>query len=424
MIALAFKSNRRWYNMKFRKTAAAILAFSMAVGAFSCLPADYAKNIGIGITAEAVSSDFIIEKASNGIEYITGYKGSGGDITLPVGVAVMDEAFYGNNKITSVTIPKGYPKDAILGAYSFCRCPNLKKVVIEDPIQPGNFAFSNCVNLETVELRGGVSNAISQEAFSIDPNLKSVYIGENPEQSFTIRNGAFGYCLSLTSINIPDSCKAIEDRAFFNCISLKDIAIPAGTSITPGDYNQHFGYIGGFTSMTDKEQKIFVSDGIKKAYIAKFTYKSGKYTYEFPYLTPKKLTMTVTKGSDAEKYAIENKVAYKYASDETKPASDSSAEKASADKLPSPDGIKASVSTDKITLKWDKVDGADAYSVYMLNAKTGKYEKYKTVKSEKCTVSGLSKNTKYKFKIVALDSVNGKYKSGETSKAVSAATKK
>ena len=422
MIALAFKSNRRWYNMKFRKTAAAILAFSLAVGTFSCLPADYAESIGIGITAEAASSDFVIEKASDGTEYITGYKGSGGDITLPSGVAVADKAFLGNTKITGVTIPKGYPKNAVIGDYAFCKCPKLKKVVIEDAVEIGEHTFSSCANLETVELNGGVMNNIGSNAFSFDHNLKSVYIGGPSEQTFTICSGAFANCLSLTSINIPDSCKVIEGAAFSNCVSLEEISIPAGTKFGTG--TNHFGYINCYYSMNDNDTTKFFADGKKKEYVIKYTYKNNKYAYEYPYLAGKKLTMTVTKGSDAEKYAIENKIAYKYASDETKPASDSSAKKASADKLPAPDGIKASVSTDKITLKWDKVDGADAYSVYMLNAKTGKYEKYKTVKSEKCTVSGLSKNTKYKFKIVALDSVNGKYKTGETSKAVSATTKK
>lgn len=40
------------------------------------------------------------------------------------------------------------------------------------------------------------------------------------------------------------------------------------------------------------------------------------------------------------------------------------------------------------------------YRVYKYNDKTGKYEKYKDVTSAKCTVSGLSANTKYKFKML------------------------
>ena len=113
----------------------------------------------------------------------------------------------------------------------------------------------------------------------------------------------------------------------------------------------------------------------------------------------------------SEDFAKENGLNYKY-------------EGASSDRSAAPSGFKCSGTTDSITLRWDKTEGADAYAVYMYNSETGKYEKYKTVKSEKCTVSGLSSNTAYKFKITSLYSVNGKYKKGETSKAILAATKK
>ncbi|MDE5859278.1 MAG: fibronectin type III domain-containing protein, partial [Oscillospiraceae bacterium] len=74
---------------------------------------------------------------------------------------------------------------------------------------------------------------------------------------------------------------------------------------------------------------------------------------------------------------------------------------------------------------WDKAAGADMYRVYMYNAKTKKYEKYKDVKSPKCKISGLKAGTKYKFKVVSYDkNAKGKYEKGESSKAVSVTTKK
>ncbi|MDE7289794.1 MAG: fibronectin type III domain-containing protein [Oscillospiraceae bacterium] len=89
-----------------------------------------------------------------------------------------------------------------------------------------------------------------------------------------------------------------------------------------------------------------------------------------------------------------------------------------------PSNFKASKTNNSITLSWDKADGAAMYRVYKYNDKTGKYEKYKDVKTEKCTVSGLSANTKYKFKIVSYSKADGKYVKGESSKAVSITTKK
>ncbi|MCM1062675.1 MAG: fibronectin type III domain-containing protein [Eubacterium sp.] len=93
-------------------------------------------------------------------------------------------------------------------------------------------------------------------------------------------------------------------------------------------------------------------------------------------------------------------------------------------KVAAPANFKASKKTNSITLKWDAVEGADMYRVYKYNPETKKYEKYKDVKSAKCTVSGLSANTKYKFKVTAYDKVDGKYVKGGTSKAVSVTTKK
>ena len=67
--------------------------------------------------------------------------------------------------------------------------------------------------------------------------------------------------------------------------------------------------------------------------------------------------------------------------------------------------------------------GADAYRVYKYNPETKKYEKYKTVSGASCTIKDLEANTKYKFKVVALDKQNKKYVSGKTSKTVTVSTK-
>lgn len=54
-----------------------------------------------------------------------------------------------------------------------------------------------------------------------------------------------------------------------------------------------------------------------------------------------------------------------------------------------------------ITLSWNKSSGASGYIIYQYNKKTKKYTKIATVKTNKYTVTKLSKNTSYKFKIVA-----------------------
>lgn len=97
----------------------------------------------------------------------------------------------------------------------------------------------------------------------------------------------------------------------------------------------------------------------------------------------------------------------------------------SAGKLKAPTDFKASTSQTKIVLKWNAVKGADAYRVYMYNAKTGKYEKYKTVSSAQCSITGLKKNTKYKFIVTPLTkNSSGKYVKQTNSKAKGVTTKK
>lgn len=89
-------------------------------------------------------------------------------------------------------------------------------------------------------------------------------------------------------------------------------------------------------------------------------------------------------------------------------------------KLAAPKNLKAAAGDGKVTLTWDKVSGADAYRVYLYNAETKKYEKCKSVKSAKATVTGLENGKTYKFKVAAAVKSGKSYKTGKTSAAVSA----
>ncbi|MCM1329721.1 MAG: fibronectin type III domain-containing protein [Ruminococcus sp.] len=82
-----------------------------------------------------------------------------------------------------------------------------------------------------------------------------------------------------------------------------------------------------------------------------------------------------------------------------------------------PTNFKASKTTNSITLKWDEVEGADGYRVYMKNPTTGKYEKYKSVTKNSCKVTGLEKGTKYYFKVSVLTKNGEKYKEKANSKS-------
>ena len=66
-----------------------------------------------------------------------------------------------------------------------------------------------------------------------------------------------------------------------------------------------------------------------------------------------------------------------------------------------PANIRAIPDSTTVTLTWDKRDGADAYIVFKYSDKAGRYEQYKTVTGNMCTVRGLSPETKYRFAVAA-----------------------
>ena len=97
------------------------------------------------------------------------------------------------------------------------------------------------------------------------------------------------------------------------------------------------------------------------------------------------------------------------------------AEAASA-KLSAPKNVRVSVpAADQIKLKWNKVSGAGAYRVYMLDPESKKYKSVKTVKGTSCLIDGLEPNDLYYFKVAALKRSGGKYITGTLSPRVKAA---
>lgn len=87
------------------------------------------------------------------------------------------------------------------------------------------------------------------------------------------------------------------------------------------------------------------------------------------------------------------------------------AEAVEYEKLPKPASLKATVNDKKVKLSWKKVEGAEAYGVYKYNASKKKYVKVKNVTGTKITMT-VDKIGTYKYRVYALDKVDGKYKKG------------
>jgi len=412
--------------MNIKKIAKALLAVSLAFSMISVPPAIMDNNVSIGIVAHAAeqyktTNGFVLSKDSDGDVYVSDYKGKGGSIIIPKEATYIGEsAFKNNTTITSVTFPAGTTKHGI-GEEAFAWCTNLSSVTIKGSVGQGQIngigvsAFKGCHQLKTV-------------TFS-DKNAHLAYIDEN----------AFFSCYALTNIKLPTDTELICDRAFQNCASLSSITIPKKTKIE-GSYT--FGYMYGAESYDDyydyhynetaKKVADVKANGSKVVYweisadsfaeaerISKAVFndiskvmgygkedeKGNFVPFEKGFCYPikqRQITLKVSSGSNAEKWAKANKISYKVYSGTS-----------TSDVLDAPANLDATKTKDSVTLVWDEVGGASAYRVYKYDSKTGKYVTYKTVKSEMCKITKLSAGTKYKFKVVALKKSGNKYKVGE-----------
>lgn len=348
--------------MNIKKILAAVTAAVLALGVFTALPESPAA---ITVSAEKenwyeTDDGIIIQTDENGDKYVWGFAliGLKKNISIPTDVKYIGEnAFYHCGlDLESVTIPA-----------------NVTEI--------RNYAFCDCFNLKTV---------------TFAPNSKCKIIG----------NYAFTHCLKLTEINLPNSITQIGIQAFEGCTELTSLTVPAKAKIDP---DSHF---AGYTTSGKK------ADGKTEEYFIK-GYDKDDNEIGITY-TQKPITLYVTKGSDGEKYAKKNGIAYKYGNP---PKSASTSTTSTSKKLAAPTGIKATKTDSQIVLTWSKVSGAEAYRVYKYNEKTGKYVKYKDVTGTKCTVTGLKGGTTYKFKIYSLDKQSGKYVQQTASKEVSFTTK-
>ena len=104
---------------------------------------------------------------------------------------------------------------------------------------------------------------------------------------------------------------------------------------------------------------------------------------------------------------------------------DSYVKKTSVTKLPAPLTVKVKNGDKRATISWSKVDGADAYRIYMYDANSKSYKRKATVKGTKYTIKKLTNGKTYKFKVmpVKYDKMTKTYTAGTASKVVKAVPK-
>lgn len=175
---------------------------------------------GFASIAEDESAGFIIENGE-----LTGYTGSGGDITLPDTVTgIRDSVFSGNLSITSVTIPASVVS---IGAGAFSGCSNLYHASVPSSVvNMGNGVFSGCTSLSDLQFSASVG-MIPDMTFYGCASLPAITI---PSTVSSIGGSAFENCSLISTIDIPAAVSSISDTAFSGCGNLSSVNVDPGNS--------------------------------------------------------------------------------------------------------------------------------------------------------------------------------------------------
>ncbi len=194
-----------------------------------------AKGIGGGVTA-AEDDRFRINGTT-----LTKYLGTDTYVSIPDTItAIGDEAFAGNETLTSLTIPDSVTR---ISYNAFKNCTALTRVILPDSVEKvGPGAFEGCTNLTSVEIGENVSSWGSG-VFANCNSLATVLIDQDNEY-LTYYNGAI-YNGDMTMLYqvlparagdnyvMPDTVERIDTYAFWNLQNTKNVMVSGNTAGIP-----------------------------------------------------------------------------------------------------------------------------------------------------------------------------------------------
>lgn len=259
---------------------------TLAASANSEIPRPLDLSIGQGKPPQGVliSPNEIVDQ---GYQYQ--YTGSAPHIIWPKNLTEVGRSTFENNQhLRSIVIPEGV---RIIRRSAFYGCSNLEWVDLPaslEIIEP--FAFNGCRKLERINLPPGLKN-LGESALSSCESLKHIDL---PASLKTIPDGVLGFCLSLRQAIIPEGVEVVERGAFWNSPSLEYVSLP--NSLT-----------------TIGDEVFWGAKKLKGLVIPPSLIHIAPKAFNFHYgYASRALMIYVTKGSYAEKYAVENFLYYEY----------------------------------------------------------------------------------------------------------------
>ena len=191
------------------------------VAALVCVSAYVLLDDSDDVSAEAADDS---GTCGTGVNYV--FNGSTGALTISGSGSMKDYTLLKTQppwasyrgSITSVVFTGSVSH---IGNYAFSDCTSLTSVDLGPVTSIGEHAFKSCTSLSTVDL--GSVTSLGSYAFISCTGLSSVTI---PNSVTYIGNSAFSSCKSLTSVTIPNSVTSLGSNMFSNCTGLTTVVIP------------------------------------------------------------------------------------------------------------------------------------------------------------------------------------------------------
>ena len=239
------------------------------------------SNIEVDSSNQFYSSVDGVLFSKNNETLITYPRGKSGVYTIPNNVrTISGSAFFGCDNLSNVVIGNGV---TLIESLAFRECDGISSITIPDNVTMiAEYAFYNCESLIDVILGNGIIS-IASSAFAACKNVRFseydnlLYLGNetNPylilmfrnfsKTEYTINsraqiiaNGAFYDCITLTSIEIPNSVTIIGRSAFWGCENLGNIIIPDKVTTIGATA---FAYCKSFTSIVIPNTVISLGEG-------------------------------------------------------------------------------------------------------------------------------------------------------------------
>ncbi len=150
-------------------------------------------------------------------------------------VALGNEAFWGCDELTEITLPDGLK---VVGDEAFAHCSQLTELTLPASVESiGEGAFFNCVKLKNIDVSAENKNFRSVDGVLLSADGKTLVLyprGKRGSQ-YVVPNGvetiganAFAGCFQLTEIAFPNGLKTIGSGAFMMCVQLSKISFSDG----------------------------------------------------------------------------------------------------------------------------------------------------------------------------------------------------